>query len=253
MHYIYNQELLADKNILLHHHLGLGDHISLCGMVNYISELHNPKKKIYLVCKSNNYQNVKKLYEKNSVVVPVDIKGVDEHRFVSEAAKTYAELECLSIGHSKYDESLEKKNKWDCNQVFYHLANIPYEYRFTKFSLPYNEKRNEDAYSELVGDAKNYIFVHDDPIRGYNIQPAHDVQNNLKIIRNDVRFGIFDYVKILRNATEIHAMPSSFYCLIESIEGIKGNLFCYPIRNANLSNTTRYKWNIISKDSTESK
>lgn len=245
IHYTYNKDKLADKNILLHHHLGLGDHISLCGLVNHMAEQHSPDKKIFLMCKSNNVLNVQKLYRNNPIVQVVDIKDADEHTFANQSIKAYPELEYFCLGHSGYDASLETKNNWDCNQVFYYLAGVPYEYRFTKFTLPYDEAMNNLAYDDLVGESREYMFVHDDPTRGYEITPVHNLGDNVKVVRNDIRYTIFDYVKILRNAKQIHLMPSSFYCLIESIEGVSADLFCYPIRNGNLGNGTRHRWNIM--------
>ena len=63
---------------------------------------------------------------------------------------------------------------------------------------------------------ENFIFVHDDPSREYNITLDFDGQ----IIRSHEHpeFLIFDFVKILKKAKEIHVMYSSFFALLETTD-----------------------------------
>ena len=239
IHYEYNKQLLHDKDILLHHHLGMGDHIVLAGLVNHIAENHDADKKIFLLCKENNLSNVKHMFQGQDNVVVLSTKGVDEHIAAQQilAAKN---ISYLRIGHEKYNVSYELLNNWDCGQVFYHLANIPYEYRFDKFKIKYDIEKNASVLRALNPENKPYAFVHDDPKRNFNLSP--NVGSNLYIIRNDIRFNLFEYIDVLRNAEEIHLMPSSFYCLIESISDVKAKLFCYNIRNVNFGNCQKYNW-----------
>ena len=83
--------------------------------------------------------------------------------------------------------------------------------------------------------------MHDDPSRGFNIDLKLN-NKNLKIIKNDIRYNIFDYILLLKNAEEIHLMPSSFYCLIESIKNINATLYCYNIRDVNFGNINLHNW-----------
>lgn len=239
IHYQYNKELLHDKNLLIHHHLGMGDHIVLVGLVNHIAENHDPDKIIYLLCKENNFVNVKKLFEDTKNIIVLNTKGVDEY-VAAQQILSSKNLSYLKIGHEKYNVNYELLNNWDCGQVFYHLAQIPYEYRFTKFKLNYDKEKNVVALKTLNPDDKPYVFVHDDPKRNFNLSPQID--SKYHIIRNDLRFSLLEYVSVLQNAEEIHLMPSAFYCLIESLPDIKAKLFCYNIRNVNFGNCQKYNW-----------
>lgn len=242
IHYSYSKEALSNKDILIHHHLGLGDHLVLNGLVNYISENHSQDKKIYLLCKSRNYQNVTKLYKNKSNIFIVVSSGEENLDALSFLMKNPG-VEYFRIGHEKYSERIETKNNWDCGQVFYYLANIPYENRFSKFYIDIDQEKNDQVLENLNPNKEDFIFLHDDPTRGYYISIENRL--GLKVIKNDDKFGIFDYIKLLRSAKEIHLMPSSFYCLIESVEGIKADLYRYNIRNVNFGNITKYKWNNI--------
>ena len=147
----------------------------------------------------------------------------------------------LKIGHEKYSEKYEKENGWDCGQVFYHLAKIPYKYRFEKFELEYNEEKNKKVLEDLNSENKPFIFVHDDPIRGFNI--SLNGKDEFLVLKNNINYSLFDYIDVLRNAKEIHVMPSAFYCLIESLQNINCDLYCYNIRNVNFG-LQKYAWNI---------
>lgn len=39
--YSYNEQVMKDEDLFIHHHLGLGDHIVLNGLIRYISEKQN--------------------------------------------------------------------------------------------------------------------------------------------------------------------------------------------------------------------
>jgi hypothetical protein len=50
-------------------------------------------------------------------------------------------------------------------------------------------------------------------------------EQNIKIIENDVRYTIFDFLKVLENAEEIHMMQSCFKELINSYVLEKPNIY----------------------------
>jgi hypothetical protein len=242
LHFEYNKELLYDKDVLVHHHLGLGDHIVSAGMVNYIAENQANDKKVYLLCKKNNFENVKNIFSKNKKVIVFNIEDTNEYAAALNLCNTF-NLEYIRIGHEKYSEAYEKKYGWDCGQVFYYLAKIDYRNRFEKFTYEYNEEKNLNCFNFLNPKNEKYVFVHDDPNRGYNLFPQ--VNESFKIIKNNNKFSLFDYIDILKKAEEIHVMPSSFYCLIESIPDINAKLYCYNIRGVNFGSYNMHSWNII--------
>ena len=62
---IFKLEDIEDNEIVLHHHLGLGDHIICNGLVNQIS---NNLKTIYLPVKTHYYEMIKFLYKENDKI-----------------------------------------------------------------------------------------------------------------------------------------------------------------------------------------
>ena len=67
------------KTVVIHHHLGLGDHIICNGLINHISV----SKKIYLICKLQYYKNIKYLYQDNN-----NVKIIPLAKFMTKSIKT---------------------------------------------------------------------------------------------------------------------------------------------------------------------
>ena len=119
-------------------------------------------------------------------------------------------------------------NEMTFDKAFYKIVQLDFDIRFNEFYFERNYEKENIVYNNLNPDNQKYIFVHDDPSRGYEIK----VNSQYKIIRNDIQFGIFDYIKILENAEEIHYMQSSFSDLINSYKLDKPKLFLHTkIRN----------------------
>tara|TARA_R110000824_G_scaffold283078_4_gene471430 strand:- start:2507 stop:3013 length:507 start_codon:yes stop_codon:yes gene_type:complete len=113
----------------------------------------------------------------------------------------------------------------------------------------------EDSFSWMVQDGncaetilrklypeRDFCFVHDDPSRGYHINP----QTDLPIVRNTIKSQtIFDYLLLLRQAKEIHCMDSSFALMIDRSD-INENLFIHRnVRKHGGVPTYAKKWKIL--------
>jgi hypothetical protein len=72
-------------------------------------------------------------------------------------------------------------------------------------------------------------------------------------ITPNITKNMLQYAKLIENAKEIHCVPSSFYCLTDSItERTSANLFFHDIRAATLmqinSKWNNNRWNIVKYD-----
>jgi hypothetical protein len=103
------------------------------------------------------------------------------------------------------------------DEAFYNTVELPFEYRFTKFYLKRDLKKEKEIFKEVNPNNEKYIFTH-----GINLDR---VRKDLKIIENPEQYKIFDLLTLLENATEIHLMESSLKCLINSFKLEKPKLF----------------------------
>ena len=218
----YDLSKIKNNQFVLHHHLGLGDHIICNGLVNYISR---DFEIIYLPVKEKNFKNIEYLYKENSVISLFQIE--DEEMDIKKFSKAH-NLQILKIGFKKRGKPF--------NSGFYKQLNLPYNYSVDFFSLPKNIKFEEKLTNymksnfEVKGD---YVLVHNESSLGTidlkissNLKPIY-VQKKLDIYKN-----IFLYRNLIENATEVHCIDSSFIHLVERVN-TKGNLFYHNIKNIN--------------------
>ena len=120
-----------------------------------------------------------------------------------------------------------------------------------------DKKREESFFKKLTGmfDINGeYIFVHQDPSRGFIIKNLN--RRDIQIIDYSEPFrfakltnNIFDYLLVLERAKEIHCVESSFLFIVDSFN-FKGALFnhryarSYPTNN---TPTLRNDWKILNE------
>jgi hypothetical protein len=150
-------------------------------------------------------------------------------------------IDAIKIGFEKMGQFFHE-NSFD--EAFYKIANLPFNIRYDKFFIQREEIIENKVYNELNPNNEQYIFVHDDSDRGFSIDSSKHRQD-LKVIKNDKRFNIFEMLKIYENAEEIHFMESSISALINSLVLTKPKLFLHKyVRNYDHFGHTKSKNNI---------
>jgi hypothetical protein len=239
---IYNDK--SDK-IYYYTHQGLGDLIACSSIVNFLSETY-PEKTIFYVCQTQKHaSNVNNLIKnKNNVKLYVpknweDGRKTDDYDhleyFKDLAIKNQSSL--VFSGGSRY---FVKKNKhWDF--AFYDNIGLEYSIKYEYFYIDYDEDTADKTFYKLT-EGKPYIFIHDDPSRGRVINIKNE--NNLKIVRNDKKYSIYDYIKIITNANECHMMGSSLLCLIDffNLNYQKCKYHFYDFRSSDVNFKDKQKW-----------
>jgi hypothetical protein len=115
-------------------------------------------------------------------------------------------------GFEKLDSCLDRMT---FDEAFYYLAGLDFQVRFDEFYFERDLEKEDEVCNTLNPDNEKYIFVLDDPKRGYLID-EDKLPKEYKIIRNDFQFRMFDYIKLLENAEEIHMMQTGFLDLVNS-------------------------------------
>lgn len=230
------------NSIYIYHHLGLGDHILCNGLVRYFAELY---ERVYLFAKTHNLKNVSYMYRdlQNLKFIPMDNSEVNFFMKVSPN-NNY-----LIIGHEELHKKLKTENK-TFDEIFYEMANLPFEDKWDKFYFQRNLEKEKDVYYNKLKlkDREEYLFVHDDQKTGRLIKSAY-LSKKIKII-NPADFkniGIFDFIYTIEKAREVHVMDSSFSCLIDTMKIQKENLFMHFYVRTDNSPSPKFKlnWTII--------
>lgn len=221
------------SSILLHHHLGLGDHFVCNGLVHKVSENYD---KVYLPCKSHNYETVKYLYSESPKIQVFKIDNI-EHQEVLTFSKML-NIPILRVG-------FEKCNPLNWDRSFYNQLGIDFSERYDSFYLPKNKP------SKVIDLPKeDFILIHN---RG-SVGIVYDfkIKTNLKIIEivPNISNNLFSFLELIKNAKEIHCIHSSVFHLVDSIFHnfeITDKMYYYDIRHDHSTQGTYFKVSDIWK------
>lgn len=200
----------------IYHHLGLGDHIICNGLVRHYCKLYD---NIVLFSYTHNLDNVSYMYRDLENLEIFDFKS--ESEVVEFIIKNNLQSNLIRVGFEKLNEYLDKMT---FDQAFYNMIGLDFSIRFDQFYFNQNEEIENLVCKTLNPNNEKYIFVIDDPKRGYNID-MNKVTDEYKVIHNDYQFKLFDYIKLLKNAEEIHTMQTGFLDLINSYKMDKPKIY----------------------------
>jgi len=208
--------------LYIYHHLGLGDHIICNGMVRHFCDIHD---EIILFCHDHYKENIKYMYRDNpKIKIEPTTNEYMINLFLSQTKQKY-----IKIGFEKLREYENSNLTFD--QAFYDIAGLEFDIRFDKFFVQRDEKKESEAYEKNNPNDEKYIYVHDDPSRGFTIDSKKH-RNDLKIIKNDKNYNLFEMRKILESAEEIHTMQTGMLDLCNSIKLDKPSIFLHTyVRN----------------------
>lgn len=227
-----------NRNLILLPHLELGDNIIINGIVRHYCTIYS---NVILICKKNYQKQIEYMYSDldNLLLYPINggiMEGIDirdEFYYDYEMYNLFNQNNIDFIPMCGYrgaysDYYVQNSEKYP--EYFFEYLNVPYEIRYTKFKINRDNDAENLLYNNLVniiGD--KYIVIIDDEKRNYVIDkhinsasPIFKLGNNsnnkntkLEIIKSD---NIFNYIKILENAEEIHTIDSSIVLLIDALD-----------------------------------
>lgn len=191
----------------IYHHLGLGDHIICNGMIRHYCKLYD---NIILFSYSHNLSNVRYMYRDLKNLEIFDFKKEDD--LIQYVIKNNLQSHIIKIGFERLSSYL---NEMTFDKAFYKMMGFDFMVRFDNFYYQRDIEKENLVCKTLNPNNEKYIFIIDDPQRGFNID-MNKVPKKYKIIKNDYNFMMFDYIKLLENAEEIHTMQTGFLDLINS-------------------------------------
>jgi hypothetical protein len=211
--------------------VGLGDSFVLNGMANHFGdrclELHLPAQPKF-------FKTIEELYKDhpNIKVIPMVADFDIENNYV-ENHKLSRILRIDLIKSTIKNFTLIPM--WDIQ--LYSNYELSYSLRYSNFRLPKDLKGSDDLFDKLYS-GEPYALIHrytGDSTEGIpiNVQSFREAAKlpPLKFIeiQEGITDNMLDYVKLIQNAREIHVVPSSFHCLVDSIH-TNAALYFHDIR-----------------------
>jgi hypothetical protein len=236
-----NENITTNNSIFIINQLELGDNIIINGLIRHYSSIYN---NVILVCRNDYFDQLKIMYQ--------DLSNLYLYQIHNETKNVIHLYDFINVYVPYNDEIIflfkEKKilfqpmafhtNKYKLSNKFVIKSNvyypkllftrdIDYSIRYSKFKINRDlDKENKlyDNLVEIIGES--YCIIIDDKSRNFIINNNNnDIpifrlspnanNNNLDLILDD---NIFNYIKILENAKEIHTIDSSIVLLIDQLD-----------------------------------
>lgn len=223
-----------NSSVTIYHHLGLGDHIVCNGLVRYYCSLY---ERVTIFCKPHNQGTVVQMFK--------DLNNLDIILGDDSVATGYISSvkNAIKIGF----ENLNPYSEENFDIQFYKQISLDPKDRYKLF------KYDRDIETELSirkTFPEKYIFVHDDESRGFGIK--HNSEIPIVKPTKGLTGNIFNFLKTIEDAEEIHCIDSSFKCMIDSLPQIFEEKKLYFHKYARQLNNNFYipsstlKWNVIN-------
>jgi len=223
---------MLHKDIVIHQQYGLGDHIICNALVRYICATH-PQTHFYLAATPTNVPSVSFMYRdlKNLTVEriiednPMVLDSIPDHEKFGSNSR-FISMPMLKIGREFFYTLKLQNPTLGFDEIFYKQYAYDFSNRWTNFYVDRDFGREEALYNKLNINQK-YIFVHHSPERG-NIMNFDKIPSYGKlrmiVAAPGMTDNVFDYLKVIENAEEIHCIDSSFIHVVNSFD-FRGNLF----------------------------
>ena len=196
-------------------HQGLGDHILCAGIYR---EYAKRFPHVVLPVKATYYRSVKKML-RDSVNIQVLSYPRETLMKLHQDFLSHFGYEKLKLGGYGFGFFSDPTLRLD--ETFYHQAGIPLSSRWDSFYYERDAQKENELHRLLGCLEQEYIFVHDDSTRGFKLRES-SLPKNIRVVKPipelASKYTIFDYLKVIENAKEIHCMESSFVAMIESFQ-----------------------------------
>jgi hypothetical protein len=216
--------------ILVHHHLGLGDHLICNGLVHHLADQNDI---VYLPAKRRYLATVRCLYSEQPKVqvFPVDQEEPDIAAFARERS-----CPVLRVG-------FEHCNRQQFDASFYEQLGIPFDVRYTGFTLP-RAIPHEDELFDRLAPREPYCLLHRESSGGvFDVR----IDTTLPIVeierRSDPYGNLLAVRKLIASAEEIHCINSSVLHLVDGMAPT-ARRFYHAVRQTDF--TLRPEWTVVS-------
>jgi hypothetical protein len=127
---------------------------------------------------------------------------------------------------------------------FYLQNNVDFNERWSNFKCERDIEKEKELFKKFNVRENEYVFLHDDISRNYEIDRLNVINKNLKIItpKKGLTDNVFDYCYLMQNSIESHFIDSSFKLIFDSLK----------LRNTNLFYHINLKNNVIKDSQTKS-
>lgn len=234
---IKNLFLKRQKNVvLLEPHFGLGDNLICIGLIRFIAS-QNPKIRYHLACLPPYFHSIAWIYQDTPNLFPTVVtRGREARQLAGFLNAQHQTIGIYNIDIKRFDA------------CFYEQYGLPFENRWTNSAVPPGPKSDE-LFSRLNPQNQPYILV----CRTESGNAIFDLKisnpNKYKIIEVGPQTNnIYDWTKLVTNASEIHSIDTAFFHFVENVlYGKTEKVLYYHLAKKKLKSdfTRRLPWQMV--------
>ena len=208
----------------------LGDCFVQAGIINTLTE-QCAGIILPVLHRDNLVENVSTLFSNNSKVhiaaFTDSIDHTDLNKFIIENRLPCIEqqrLMSVPIGEGNVVPY------WD--EQLYTLFDIPFSHRYTKFNMPDVREQSKKLYDSIVKSNK-YILVAQKFLNPFTeaFLPLPNDEKQVIYLTEELSSNMLFYYDLIKHADEIHCVPSSIFCLVDSlVHQTQAKLFYHDLR-----------------------
>jgi hypothetical protein len=222
--------------VLLEPHFGLGDNLICIGLIRTIAS-QNPKVRYYLACLPSYFHSIAWIYQDVANIFPVAItRGREARQLAGFLNATHQTIGIYNIDIKRFDA------------CFYEQYRLPFDYRWTKSAVPPGPK-SEELFDELNPTGEPYILV----CKTESGNAVFDLKINNPLGHKIIEVGpatnnIYDWSKLVENASEIHSIDTAFFHFVENVLcGRNDKALYYHLAKKKLKSdfTRRLPWQLV--------
>ena len=226
------------NNLYICTHYGFGDYVICYGLIKEMAKQYDNVILIAIPHRSPlHINNIKRLYS-----------SIENVQVTTE--KPPPDISVLNLGWEYLFNAVEKNPDIPFPQHFYEQAGIPLNLLWDNFYFKRDIKKEKEVYYDRLKlkDGDDYIFLHDDPVRGYVIDRRY-ISPKTRIIHlvelEDV--SILDTLYLVEKSKEVHVTTTGVVPFIDQMNITHNNLNLHKyVRPAAFEQPIlRLKWNII--------
>jgi len=193
------------NNLYLCTHFGFGDYVICYGLVKELSKRYDI---IFLFAINHrsplHIDNIKRLYS-----------SIENVQIITDDPRKYEDV--FYLGWDKFTEYVKKDKITPFAKFFYDQAGVPLNLLWDNFYFERDIKKEQEIYDKLNIN-EPYIFLHDDPVRGFVINRKYITQG-IRIIHfvELENISILDSLYLVEKALEVHITTTGLASFIDQM------------------------------------
>jgi hypothetical protein len=188
-------------------------------------------------CSPQHLNNIERLY---SSIKNVKI-SIDDPRRYSDV---------VYVGYEEFFKALECNPSLQNQKFFYDQVGVPFNLLWDNFYFKRDRKREKEVYYDILGlkDGEEYIFLHDDPSRGFVIKRKYLRDIRIVQLNKHQDVSILDTLYLVEKCKELHVMNTGLVPFVDQMKIKHDNLNYHKyIRPLPFEQPIlKMKWNIIN-------